>query len=216
MKLLTSIITAVATLAAAGAASASIPGDGGYTDGLRVVYATPITARSVVVHERYYLCRAAEPACALARRGPDDTRDGGEVVPLHAEDPAGSRPRPARTSDGRRGASCPSRSATGRRSEPQRPRRRDRRASDGDRSALARLRSRSGFAAALPRAGGPLCRPGVFFPQRSHERSKTKERDSEALDFHPRGRRSARIVAPRPSPPALRSPPIPPAAPLTR
>jgi hypothetical protein len=61
MKLVTAIISALAALAAAGAASASIPGDGGYTDGLRVVYPTPITARSVAVHERYHLCRAVGP-----------------------------------------------------------------------------------------------------------------------------------------------------------
>ena len=74
MKLWALILAALAALAVAGAASASIPGDGGYTDGLRVVYPTPITARSVPVHERYTRCRAGE----------HDTRDHGEVVPLHA------------------------------------------------------------------------------------------------------------------------------------
>jgi hypothetical protein len=64
MKLLASIVAALAALAVAGAASASIPGDGGYTDGLRVVYPTPITAGSVAVHERYYLCRGVDPVRA--------------------------------------------------------------------------------------------------------------------------------------------------------
>jgi hypothetical protein len=68
MKLSAVIVVAVALAVSAGSARAAIPADGGYSDGLRVVYELPLTPHSAVVRERYYPCRLRVFAFGIAAR----------------------------------------------------------------------------------------------------------------------------------------------------
>ena len=68
MKLSAVIVVSAVLAVAAGSAHAAIPGDGGYTDGLRAVYELPLTPNSAVVRERYYPCRLRAFAFGIVAR----------------------------------------------------------------------------------------------------------------------------------------------------
>jgi hypothetical protein len=63
MKTLTAFVAALCSAVAAGTATAAIPADGGFSDGLRIVYETPVTPTSAGVRERYRPCRGPQTWC---------------------------------------------------------------------------------------------------------------------------------------------------------